>query len=507
MKILLVDDEKTEREGIRFLINKFKLPLNVAEAVNGKAALEYILKNNDIDILLTDVKMPFMDGLELAKRVNEFNPGIVIIIFSAYGEFDYAKRACEANAVNYLLKPIELEEFEQVMNRVMEICRSRKQQNDQRQILRNSDKKLWLYRLLKSKDALTEVMETLRIEYSINLENKYMRFISIETRNNYFEQKEEELEEILKNHLPKHFETINLYPNLTYILLYANESLDDEVIENSLRKIYSRLTDDKSEMFSVIVGTRFYGMKHFREKLKELEDTIKDTFSYFSGIIYIAKTNLKDAGAIEEQLQIKDSVMRSIRDKNMAAVKEQMLVYIKRLEAEKSSSAFYVKYLILDIVKAIYQAYGTYNETLIMETANKIMNTNDLEKVAEVLSKIMDEMMLNDRESLPDMSQSVAEIKKVIKNEYMNDIGLEEIADRVCLTSSYVSFIFKKETGNNLVKYLTDYRMKKARELLESSNMKIVDVGKACGYQNQSYFNKLFKNYYGITPRQFREQL
>ena len=69
-----------------------------------------------------------------------------------------------------------------------------------------------------------------------------------------------------------------------------------------------------------------------------------------------------------------------------------------------------------------------------------------------------------------------------------------------------MSFIFKKETGSNLVKYLTDYRMKKARELLESSNMKIIDVGKACGYQNQSYFNKLFKNYYGITPKQFREQ-
>ena len=69
-----------------------------------------------------------------------------------------------------------------------------------------------------------------------------------------------------------------------------------------------------------------------------------------------------------------------------------------------------------------------------------------------------------------------------------------------------MSFIFKKETGSNLVKYLTDYRMKKAREMLDESNMKIVDMGKACGYQNQSYFNKLFKNYYGITPKQYREQ-
>ena len=89
---------------------------------------------------------------------------------------------------------------------------------------------------------------------------------------------------------------------------------------------------------------------------------------------------------------------------------------------------------------------------------------------------------------------------------FRSDIGLEEIAEKVCLTASYVSFIFKKETGYNLVKYLTDYRMKKAKELLEESNWKIVDIGKACGYTNQPYFNKLFKNYYGVTPKQYREQ-
>ena len=100
MKILLVDDEKTEREGIRYLIGRFQFPLLVEEAHNGKAAFEYIQKNNDIDILLTDVKMPYMDGLELAKRVNDFNSNVVIIIFSAYGEFDYARRACEASEVN-----------------------------------------------------------------------------------------------------------------------------------------------------------------------------------------------------------------------------------------------------------------------------------------------------------------------------------------------------------------------------------------------------------------------
>lgn len=506
MKILLVDDEKTEREGIRFLINEFNIPLLIEEAQNGKVAYEYIQKNNDIDILLTDVKMPYMDGLELAKKVNEMNPDIVIIIFSAYSEFDYAKRACEANAVNYLLKPIEIDEFKTVMSRVLDICEKKKEQKSQREYLRNSDKKLWLYRLLNSKDSMNEIIITLKNQYGINLENKYIRFVSIETRNNYFEQNEDYFENILKQCLIQNFETINLYPNLSYIMIYSNENIDDEKIERSLRKIYTKLTENEKEMFSFIVGSKFYGLNHFQDSLQELDNMMKSTFSYFSGIIYTSKTNLKDIGAIEEQLQIKESVLRSIEDKNMIAVKEQLLVYLKRLENEKAASAFYVKYLMVDIIKAIYNAYGIYNEAIILETANDIMNSNDLQKFGTVLSNIIEGVVRTNEENIPDGSAAVAEIKKVIKNEYMNDIGLEDIAEKVCLTPAYVSFIFKKETGNNLVKYLTDYRMKKARDLLENSNMKIIDVGKACGYQNQSYFNKLFKNYYGMTPKQFREQ-
>ena len=224
MKILLVDDESTERDGIRFLINEFQFPLDIEEAANGKIALNYIQNNNDVDILFTDVKMPYMDGLELAKEVYLFNPNIVIIIFSAYSEFDYAKKAFKANVVNYLLKPIEIDEFQEVMSRAIETCEQRKIQLLQRENLRNSDKKLWLYRLVNSKDSINEISAILKEQYQINLDNKYIRFISVETRNNYFEQFEEEFDSILKRNLKQNYETINLYPNLSYIMIYGIEN-------------------------------------------------------------------------------------------------------------------------------------------------------------------------------------------------------------------------------------------------------------------------------------------
>ena len=236
LRILLVDDEKTEREGIRFLIDKFALPLKVAEASNGKKALEYI-REHPVDILLTDVKMPYMDGLELAKRVNDFNSNVVIIIFSAYGEFDYARRACEASAVNYLLKPIEVDEFKTVMERVIDICRKRKRQQDQREYLRNSDKKLWLHRLINSKDSMEEIVDILKGQHGINLENKYIRFVSVETRDNYFEKNEEDFERILRGNLEQNYETINLYPNLSYIMIYSSSNINDEKTESEIRKL------------------------------------------------------------------------------------------------------------------------------------------------------------------------------------------------------------------------------------------------------------------------------
>lgn len=123
-RILLVDDDRNERSGVRFLIEREHLPLEILEASNGKHALE-VLQNEHIDILFTDVKMPYMDGLELSGIVCEKYPDVKIIIFSAYGEFEYAQKAMEARAVSYLLKPVEIDQFYHVLNKVITSCHER----------------------------------------------------------------------------------------------------------------------------------------------------------------------------------------------------------------------------------------------------------------------------------------------------------------------------------------------------------------------------------------------
>ena len=176
-KILVVDDESIEREGISFLIEKYKFPLEVAQATNGKTALEY-MRTHPIDILLTDVKMPQMDGLELARHTFEKYPDVRILVFSAYGEFEFAKKAMAAQAVSYLLKPIDPEELTHAVDKAVQVV-LRKQENKRMQnLLQNTqalDKQKKIALSVADKIEFVEIGSIIRCESESNYTTFYLK--------------------------------------------------------------------------------------------------------------------------------------------------------------------------------------------------------------------------------------------------------------------------------------------------------------------------------------------
>lgn len=506
-KILLVDDEFTERDGMKFLIKKFKLPLIVAEAENGRKALEYIRKNN-VDILLTDVRMPYMDGLELSGEVAKYSPDTVIIIFSAYSEFEYAKKACEVNAVNYLLKPIEIEEFEQVMTKVIHLCDERSKRLAMQENLKLAEKKYLLYQMFQSKTYKPEYALRLKA-FDINLDYRYNICISIETVKNYFEMHEDELEEHLTPFLKQDFELISLCPNQAYLLLYSYNTLNEDYVTRIAQKLYSFITQEGHTQASVIIGKAFYGSNDFLKRVLALEELRGQFFNDTFGIQQETQLKLTPAGENlrKDWFMQQEAILEAVKAKNLVLVRSQISSFIGLLEQNHSVSALYSKYILVDIIKAVFSQYGVYNQTVLFQATDQIMKCVSLKDMENLLYSYLDEMQRREEETREDQSTPVTEIKKIISNEYMADLSLEDIAGRICLAPGYVSYIFKQETGQNLIKYLTDYRMEKAEEMLRRDNRKITDIAKACGYQNQSYFNKLFKNYYAMTPKQYREKL
>ena len=140
-KILIVDDEFNERRGIQGLICKYQYPLEVRQAQNGKIALE-MMEKEEFDILLTDIKMPFMTGIELIEQVNKRGWHPICIIYSAYGEFEYAQNAIQLGVLQYLLKPIKLEKFQDVFQNVIEICKEKRTQKFKNEQLKKTLKSI-----------------------------------------------------------------------------------------------------------------------------------------------------------------------------------------------------------------------------------------------------------------------------------------------------------------------------------------------------------------------------
>lgn len=144
-RLLIVDDERIEREGIKMLLGSMNQELEILEASNGKQAYQ-ILKNRHVDLLLTDIKMPFVSGIDLVKLARELHPDMQIAIFSGFGEFTYAQEAIKYGVTDYILKPVKPQEFRLTMHRMLENCRLKEEQEEES---RNNAAFLYKYSLQK----------------------------------------------------------------------------------------------------------------------------------------------------------------------------------------------------------------------------------------------------------------------------------------------------------------------------------------------------------------------
>ena len=177
------------------------------------------------------------------------------------------------------------------------------------------------------------------------------------------------------------------------------------------------------------------------------------------------------------------------------------------LSTSRELSRIYIQHLLYSIVKELYDKIPQveYEDALAM--AGEFFSEKKPEKVLSDFSEAVDRILsVAGKEEKTD-SELILRIKNYIQKDYQKDLSLVEVAREVGLAPAYVSHTFKKETGQGIVEYITELKMKKARKLLEDKSLKIVKIAQSCGYENQSYFNKLFKSYYVMTPRQYREGL
>lgn len=504
-KIVLADDEREEREGIAYLIEKYGYPFKITYAGNGKEALDHIYRH-ETDILFTDVKMPVMDGLELARAVYEYDSGIKIIIFSAYGEFDYAKQALEANAVSYLLKPIEVDEFRKLMDHVLDDITAEKEEKRYREEKDKNSFHNILYKAFTMSKINEHEMKDIQT-YLFGRDGSYM-LIHIEFMDSFFDLYEDEFMRCAETYLGKDLYYIEFYPNEAYILLGNKKLHQKKELSEQLLKIFRDLRGavSKDNQLAVIVSRPVSTVEELlkqQEKIVHIQDEI---FGYHDKIIFAddyyssAEHYVKDIEGISRELR------ESIEILDAELIEKESGNLIKVIEGSGQISRIYIQNMLYSMIKALCDRVRPENLDELLIRAERLFQMKDpggmLKEYQEAMSLLLIRIGPKD-----DRSGIISEIKNVVELEYRKDIGLDYVADQVNLSPAYVSYLFKKETGQTLVKYITDKKMDRAKKMLGDRNLKVMQVAKSCGYENQSYFNKLFKNYFGVTPKQYRESL
>lgn len=499
--ILIVDDEKIERNGIRFLLGQLGQDLEIAEAVNGVEALKW-LSENRADILITDVKMPLMNGIELLERVFDSCPDMKKVIFSGYGEFEYARQAIRFGVEDYILKPVDPPEFRKMMGRIFASLEQDRKQREQKEAEGVYFRKYVLNALVNGADPAK--LEKRTSGFSMDFLDQYKRMMLLELGRDFFGNNDRELMEELKEAAGgARFDDLNMSPQ--QCVLFFLDEVDDwkETARRMNERIAERCGKGIKSYISVSSGLR--DRTQIGSRYQELELLMENRFYDLESRIYMAENEAETA----EDVRLDDDTLlkqirQDIRAEDILSLREHCARLFLNYSKKTGFSQMYVKFVFASLLKMLYEAMPEKTERDLDEEMDLLYRASDLEGLREIAEQnvaLLEKKLKKDGSNL---HREVETVKRYIRTHYGEELSVEILAEKVYMAPSYLSALFKKETGQNLSKYIKACRMERAREMLEDTHEKIGAISEKVGYPNVSYFCQSFREYYGVSPQKYR---
>jgi len=500
-RILIADDEKIGRHGVHFLLDQMNIDFEIEEARNGKSALE-IIKNRDFDILLTDIKMPFMDGIELIKEAVTIQPGLKIAIFSGYGDFEYAKTALSLGVIEYILKPVDPDEFKVTIEKMIKQVDEARQNGMLVAYRRELIKEHILFELVSGQ---TDEFISQRILEG-NLEDyigHYHRMMLLETDDNLF-QKAAQLPSQLLEVIPIKFDYLNL--NMNQSLLFFEEDHVDK-LEAIAVSIDQYVSVQYNTHVYLAISDHFERLDHMDQKVNSLELLLSARY-YHPGIYIYSeyKQAVIELNPYEDMEELSKRVRHEIKLRDADAIRQDFTDFISKYGNQNDYTRDYIKFLSSTLIKDIYSALIDTRQKEMEDMIVQFYRTDDVRQLNTIVNKLIDLLEKEFKKSESLVHSEVQDVIRYIYAHYNLDLSVDLLAEYVCLAPSYLSHIFKKETGENLGKFIKRVRMEKASDMLKNTHEKIVTVAVAVGYNNVSYFCQSFREYYGISPQKYRNQ-
>lgn len=535
IKVFLVEDEMVIRRGIKNSIDWEKEGyIFCGEASDGELAYPMIIKEKP-DILITDIRMPFMDGLELCKLVKKELPNIKILILSGYDEFDYAKEAIRLGVTEYLLKPISSGKLLEALNGVSESIRREKEDKDlvrkyMEEMRENTEheKQKFFEQMIAGNLSMADALETGK-KYEMNLSAGMYNLLLFRFTLGEENRKSGELLgeaeyaiEKLTERLEYVFEFHRGVEGWAFLLMADNEEQMSERVKELSKDLEEIMKNYSTIAYFGGIGQPVARLRELEESFREAERALAARFTMeLNRIISVEDIRMAQNVDTLDDIEITSfgeiEKTRTMLEKflNNGAedeIDEFVDVYINELPEENLKSVLMRQYIIMDayivMMSFCEKIEGIEGEMQAQseELKNSMKTIQTLEEIKNYIRMLLKKIIgVRDTISGRRYSDIIEIAKDQIRKTYMSDeISLNTIAAEVGMSPSYFSSIFSKEMGKTFVEYLTEIRMDRAKELLMCSSMKTSEIGYEVGYKDPHYFSYIFKKTQNCTPKEFR---
>jgi len=456
-----------------------------------------------IDILLTDVKMPFMDGIELIGAAKEEGFTLKTIIFSGYNEFEYAKLAVRLGVSDYILKPVNPQEFAQTIEKVTGELQKQYVENEQRLQQSSYMREYLLYTLFNGGGA--EQVHTLAGNLAgENFWNHFHRIVFLEFDREFFGKKALDFQaEILEENMSEEYQYLNLNPQQAVLLL--NASPHYMTLQQTAQKLHDAVFKKYGEHCHFAISGEIDDYEKIPQTMDMLEALMENKF--YRPDVYVYSEDISEETPVLVQID-DDTLMKQMKQdikmKDIRALREHFDRMCAKYRKKSYFSQIYIKFIFSNLLKDFYQNLPETREEEFNKQIDTLYKSGDFNCIVSIVNSHIDKLEAAFAKNPQTQHKEIETVKKYIYTHFGDELGVEQLADMVYLAPSYLSTVFKKETGQNLSKFIKQYRMEKAKDMLENTNMKIVNISEACGYQNVSYFCQSFRECYGVSPQKFR---
>lgn len=512
--LLLAEDELYTRKGLMKHINFTSIGIDyILEAENGQVGL-LLAHNNKIDILLTDVRMPHMNGIELAKSIRALYPDCIILFLSGYSDREYLRGALSLRTFRYIDKPVDMIELANTLSDA--VCLYKRFTNSTDKNL-NEVRKKFARDLVSTSINITKHPETMRLLGISPSAFFDCRTLIIQLLNNDTIQTSTDFSPSLFHAQEKceHFFKEYNHPALIsefkeqYILIHMLSS--DKLLSTYSTEYFERLFQALSLQLNeyphfISVGNIVHSMHAIESSYNNA--VINLQCNYYLGLNSISLDEKKNPQSYEMSLEIyqliQESVINHDEAKCISLVNQLYQQYHNHpCSLVSNTKASYHQLLFwLFQYKSRKQSNGLFqNKSYLLERITNSCTLDDLHTFALNYFKSY-------FKEIPESTESYItnQIIDLINHEYSNSsLGIQYICDRIKLSPSHASYVFKQSSGETINQYIQNVRIQKAEYLLCNTQMKIAEIALTCGFPDSNYFTKLFRKKIGLLPSKYRE--